>query len=237
MNTLFRRLLIVAAHPDDEILGCGGLLSTLSSRLDHSVRVLFVCEGSSCRFSSPDQPEAIAAKEFRQSCSINALGTLAVNDIHYNDYPCGNLNTIPMLSINKLVESHLYEFMPTAVLTHYSLDCNNDHRIVSRSVDMALRPVSNSLGSTLLHFEVQSSTDWNFSAVPFQPNFFVPLDSTHLMQKLHAMSLYRGEYSTPTASRGAEALKSLAHIRGLQSGHRYAESYQLVRHCSDFFAS
>lgn len=234
MKKLFSRLLVVAAHPDDEILGCGGLLSTLSIQPDHQVRILFVCEGSSCRFSSPHQSEALEALAFRKECSINALSTLNVKDIHFNDYPCGNLNSVPMLSINKLIETHLYEFRPTAVLTHFSSDCNNDHRIVSRSTDMALRPVGGFADTTLLHFEVQSSTDWNFSAPTFGPNFFIPLSEHQMSQKLHAMSLYQGEYSTPLATRGADALKSLAHIRGLQSGHRFAEAYLLVRHSCRF---
>ena len=227
---MFDRLLIVAAHPDDEVLGAGGLLSVLSNRKQSVVRVVFICEGTSCRFSSPDEPESLAAQAYRQSCCIQALQLFNINDIHFINLPCGNLNLIPQLSINKAIEAHLSDFCPTTVLTHYSLDCNNDHRIVSRATDMALRPVPSYSDISLLHFEVQSSTDWNFSAPVFNPNFFIPLSEHNLSQKLSAMSLYDAEYSTPTASRGSQSLTSLAHVRGLQCAHNYAEAYCLIRH-------
>lgn len=234
MDRIFQRVLIVAAHPDDEILGAGGLLSVLSSNQHLSVRILFICEGSSCRFTSPDDPESIQAQKYRQDCSLNALQIFSVHDVYFINHPCGNLNLIPILSLNKTIEKHLLEFQPTAVLTHHSSDCNNDHRIVSRAVDMALRPVPHLSSISLLHFEVQSSTDWNFSSHPFQPNFFLPLSELNLLQKTEAMSCYHGEFSTEIASRGSLALKSLAHLRGLQAGSHYAEAYQLVRHSHVF---
>lgn len=234
MKQIFHRTLIVAAHPDDEILGAGGLLSVLKTQADTSIRVLFICEGSSCRFPSSDDPKSVTAQLLRQDCCLKALQLFNVTDVYFTDYPCGNLNLIPILSINKLIEHHLNDFKPTAVLTHYSDDCNNDHRIVSRSVDMALRPVPQFSPTTLLHFEIQSSTDWNFSAEPFQPNFFIPLTDDNLSQKTHAMSLYYGEYTTQTSTRGSLALTSLAHIRGLQSGSLYAEAYRLIRHSHVF---
>jgi len=230
MNHLFQRLLLIAAHPDDETLGAGGLLSILRAQPDANVRILFICEGSSCRFSSPVDPQSLAAQSHRQSCCLNALSTFNVTDVHFANHPCGNLNLVPILSLNKIIEHHIRGFQPSSVLTHYSYDCNNDHRIVSRAVDMALRPVPHLSAISLMHFEVQSSTDWNFSSHPFQPNFFVPLSPEHLSQKTAAMSMYHGEFSTDIASRGTQALISQAHLRGLQAGSHYAEAFRLVRH-------
>ena len=221
------KILIISAHPDDEVLGCGGLIAKYSKSVP--IIVLLIGEGSTARFTNPQSSEAVnAIKErenyFKQSCQILGLNEYEVHRIN-----CGKFSTEPILNINKLIENCINKFTPSHVFSHYSFDNNNDHRIVSRSTDMATRPKVGSPVKFVLQYEVQSSTDWNFSGPEFQPNVFLPLSENELELKLKAMRAYETEWSKSEISRSPKSLKIQASFRGLQSGFQYAEAYKLIR--------
>ena len=114
---LYNRILVVAAHPDDEVLGCGGFLSTQAS-LGSSIRVIFVSEGSSCRYTSPTCQDAKIDISHRTACAHRALSVLGINDHKFFDLPCGRLDTLPIIDINKLIESQIRDFDPSLILSH-----------------------------------------------------------------------------------------------------------------------
>tara|TARA_Y100001933_G_scaffold230947_1_gene248368 strand:- start:4633 stop:5319 length:687 start_codon:yes stop_codon:yes gene_type:complete len=223
---LYNRILVVAAHPDDEILGCGGLLS-LQSSLGASIRVIFIAEGSSCRYSCPSSDQAQNEIIHRNDCAHRSLSLLGVNDLRFFNFPCGRLDTLPIIDINKIIESQIRDFDPVLILSHSPDDTNNDHKLVSRSLSMATRPYSCQV-SEILFFEVLSSSEWNFST-PFKPNVFFQLQEEQIDDKIQALLCYDTEIKEFPYPRSPEGIRTLAKLRGMQSGFTYAEAFSLYR--------
>jgi LmbE family N-acetylglucosaminyl deacetylase len=220
------RILIIAAHPDDEILGCGGFIAKYSNKTN--ISVIFIAEGDSCRFNSSKlTPDVLKKIEHRQECARKALKLFNISDITFKNLPCGRLDSIDIIEINKIIEEKISSFKPTIILSHYSKDTNNDHRIVSRSVQMSTRPV---LGADIdiLSFEILSSTEWSLQN-PFAPNSFVQLSEEEIHKKIDAIEIYDGEVRDFPHSRSAGGIKSLARYRGMQVGVKYAEAFYATR--------
>ena len=220
----FGKTLIVAAHPDDDILGCGGLLSKLTSS-GESVRVIFIAEGTTCRYNNITEKvkNEIAS---RNQVGINALKILGVSDYNFYNFPCGRLDVEPIIDIAKIIEKEIENYKPKTILTHFRNDVNNDHKIVFQAVLQATRPVKN-IVKNLLSFEILSSTEWKYFDV-FKPNFFVDITDT-LPKKIEAMNYYISEQPNPPHPRSDHIISSLASIRGSQSGVMFAEGFEVVR--------
>jgi LmbE family N-acetylglucosaminyl deacetylase len=222
------KILIVAAHPDDELLGCGGLIAKYHQT--KKIKVIFLAEGSSCRFSSLEIQSELSKKNIanRTACAKAALQIFGVNDLVFYDYPCGRLDTIPILDINKAIEFEISKFQPDTVLTHSEDDVNNDHRLVSRSVMMATRPNGTHNINNLLSFEIQSSTEWNLKK-PFAPNHFEVLSEQQLGMKWEALKFYDSEIRSYPHPRSREGMEALARYRGMQVGAEFAEAFQIMK--------
>ena len=223
-----KKVLIVAAHPDDDILGCGGMLSKYKKIYDF--KVLFIGEGSSCRFDDLDKRKDVIEKtiEIRNNYAMNALQIFGVTNTAFHNLPCGRLDTIPIIQINKIIESAIVDFQPDALLTHSEFDANNDHRIVYRASIMAARPGVFKNLKTLMSFEVLSSSEWNFSET-FLPNHYESLTLKDLNYKWRALRCFESEIRKYPHPRSEEGLKTLAMFRGMQSGQKYAEAYKVIR--------
>ena len=225
------RVLIVSAHPDDDILGCGGFIA--KHRFDKAFKVIFLAEGTSCRYA-PNQlgsEAVISAIENRTNAAKKALSVLGVEDVAFYDYPCGQLDQVPILTLNKIIEKEIAAYQPDTVLTHFEEDNNNDHRILYRSVLMATRPVGLQQIPNLLSFEVPSSTEWSFSS-SFQPNYFEQLNHEDILMKWEALACYESEICDYPHPRSQKGLEVLAQYRGLQVGVPYAEAFKLIRKVS-----
>ena len=221
------RILIVVAHPDDEVLGAGGLMSRFSST--NSIKVVVLGEGSSPRFNAEEKRLISNAIEERSAALRNAMSLLGIKHLHEHFLKCGCFSTRDILDINKIIESHINSFNPTHVFTHHYDDNNHDHRIVSRSIDMATRPKASAKIEAVAHFEIQSSTDWTFSGDSFSPNFFLELNQADLSLKQAAMKCYSTEFIKSIPSRSPDGLRILAEFRGIQSVFAYAEAYSIRR--------
>lgn len=222
------RILIVAAHPDDEVLGCGGFVA--KHRSAKCVKVVFLAEGSTCRYvldqtGSTDARRDIAARTDSARRALNALG---VGDVNFYDHPCGRLDQLPILDLNKIIEDELAQYGPDTILTHSEDDVNNDHRIVYRSVLMATRPGGLHHVPNVLCFETQSSTEWNFSSA-FAPNYFEVLSAEDVALKWKALECYESETRKYPHPRSREGVETLARYRGLQAGTSYAEAFRIIR--------
>lgn len=220
-------VLVIAAHPDDEILGCGGTIKKLLTR-GCSVKVIFIGEGSSCRFDDPYCEGAKSAIVRRNQCAVAALSSLGVCDFEFHDLPCGRLDQTPIIEINKIIERAISSFVPDTVFTHYYGDSNNDHKIVYRSTIMATRPCGEHIVKRVMSYEILSSSEWSFSD-PFAPNYFVPLAKHEIEAKWEALSHYQEEMRDYPFPRSWEGVESLAINRGTQCGSFYAEAFHLVR--------
>ena len=221
------KILVLAAHPDDETLGCGGFLAKYGG---NNIRVVFIAEGSSCRFNS-DEINAHYVKDKiaeRNNYCINALSIFGINDIKFYNYPCGRLDDMPILDINKIIEGEIKDFKPQVILTHAEFDNNNDHRILFRATMMATRPgVFNELNK-VISYEIPSSTECSFSQV-FQPNLFEVLEQKHIEKKWEALKCYESEIFPYPHPRSYEGLMALSRYRGMQAGVEFSEAYQVIR--------
>lgn len=222
-----KRVLVIAAHPDDEVLGCGATISKYSRR-GVQFMVLFIAEGSTCRYEDPVCAESVAAVATRTRQALNALVLLGVKDYHFNDLPCGRLDQVPIIEINKTIELAVREFDPDTVLTHSALDVNNDHRIVCRATVMATRPGAQNRVARLLSYEVLSSSEWSFGEA-FAPTSFEEIEEPDLTLKCQALTAYETEMKEYPFPRSEQGARVQAMKRGMQAGVPLAEAFQLIR--------
>ncbi len=225
---LFKKVLILAAHPDDEILGCGGLIAKYHKNIE--LRVVFIAEGSSCRFAPTDINEIKAAINDRENSARNALKKFSPESITFENHECGKLDSIPIININKIIERHIKEFNPDTVIPHSHTDANSDHRRIAESVIMATRPGALNTVKTVMSMEIPSSTEWNFNSV-FEPNLFLSINDNQLNEKIEALEKYNSEIKPFPFPRSAEGIKTFARYRGLQSGNSLAEAFRIIRIC------
>ncbi|MFD2532955.1 PIG-L deacetylase family protein [Gracilimonas halophila] len=224
-----KRVLIVSAHPDDDILGCGGFMAKYSSSV--KFKVIFIAEGSSCRFSEAElgKKEVSDAINRRNTSGIKALDILGVKNVEFYNLPCGRLDQIPIININKIIEQEIIQFEPDTLFTHSENDANNDHKIVSKASIMATRPNANNFVEKVFQYEILSSSEWKFTEA-FLPNYFEALTGDQIKLKWDALAEYETEVKKFPFPRSYEGIVSLAKYRGMQSGCEFAEAYRLIRH-------
>ena len=225
------KVLIIVAHPDDEVLGCGGYISKYKNSKDF--RVIFIGEGTSCRYDNYNLNDEIRNKILkRQKQSIKSLKFLGIKKFQYYNLPCGRFDSVDIIDINKIIEKEISKFKPNIILTHSINDCNNDHRIINRSVMMSTRPSnSNMFLSEIKTFEILSSTEWNFES-QFNPNFFEILSQKNINEKIKAFYYYESEIQTKDMPRTKDGITTLAKSRGKIVNSKFAEAYKLIRKLS-----
>lgn len=221
------KILVIAAHPDDETLGCGATIYKFL-RKGAKVRVLFLGEGSTCRFNDPKSDEALLAVEERNDAAIKSLSTLGVEDYKFYNLPCGRFDQIPIIEINKLIENEIQEFKPNKLFTHADTDSNNDHRITYRASIIATRPCNNHIVNQLFCYEVLSSSEWSYGE-SFNPNYYFEVNQSDVEKKWEALKCYGDEMRQYPFPRSREGVLNLAMQRGMQCGKEYAEAFKLIR--------
>lgn len=224
-----KKVLIISAHPDDDILGCGGFISKFKKKYDF--RIVFIAEGSSCRFNDliKDKDKIAKTIETRNSYAIDALRSLSVKDVKFYNLPCGRLNNQPIIEINKIIENEISKYKPNIVFTHAEKDTNNDHRVIYKSTMMATRPGVFETLESVISYEVLSSTEWNYSEV-FSPNHFVALDKSHVKEKWNALKCFTSEIKKFPHPRSEQGIITHASYRGMQSGFKFAEAFKIIRY-------
>jgi len=219
-----KQILVVAAHPDDEVLGCGGTIARHVKEGD-SVHVLFLGDGVSSRGNS--DTKLITA---RKESAVKACEVLGAAIVGFEKFPDNMFDTVPLLNIARVVESAKKEINPQIIYTHHSGDLNIDHRITCQAVLTAFRPQPDEQFSEIRAFETNSSTEWSTSAImpPFIPDTFVDI-SQYLDKLLNAYSCYADEIREELHARSLEALKIAALRRGRESGLHAAEAFMTLR--------
>jgi LmbE family N-acetylglucosaminyl deacetylase len=221
-------VLVVAAHPDDEVLGCG---ATMARHHDHgdSVHSIIVAEGI---FSRKSKDSTGAQRELLDlhSAARAANRVLGVSSLEFHNFPDNEMDSIPRLQVIKYLEEIVRRIRPNIIYTHHSGDLNVDHQRVHDAVMTACRPLPGSSVETILLFEVPSSTEWQppGSGLPFQPNWFVDVEST-FEKKMSALKAYSSEMRDFPHPRSFEGVEALARWRGVTCGVPYAESFMLAR--------
>ena len=222
-------VLVIAAHPDDEVLGCGGVIARHADRGDQ-VHVLIVAEGSTSRQIKRDR--SLAADELSalaQAAQV-AGSILGASGVELLDLPDNRLDSLDRLDLIKCIEEHIEEHQPDCVYVHHAGDLNVDHRRLHEAVVTACRPIPGQMVKRLLSFEVASSTEWQppGSAQVFQPNWFVDI-SAQWERKRRALVAYSSEMRNWPHSRSLEAVEHLVRWRGAQIGVEAAEAFCLLR--------
>jgi LmbE family N-acetylglucosaminyl deacetylase len=220
-------ILILAAHPDDEVLGCGGTIAKLADE-GAIVHVAYFADGLSSRSGiQAAQQEELNA---RRTAAQKACDILGVRSVSFGDFPDNRMDTIPLLEIAQAVEALISTHQPEMVFTHHAGDLNIDHRRLHEAVVTACRPQRGHPVKTVLSFEVPSSTEWQLSgsAPAFAPNWFVDISAT-LERKLVALEAYASELRTWPHPRSRKGVAHLAHWRGATVGVDAAEAFILGR--------
>jgi len=218
-------VLVVAAHPDDEVLGCGGTIARLAEE-GRAVHVLLMADGETSRGASADA----SVLKRRNAAAEQSASILGVSSLEILGLPDNRLDSLEMLDLVRHVESTVHRHQAATVFTHHAGDVNIDHRIVHDAVIAATRPQPGCSVRDLLFFEVPSSSEWRppSSATPFAPNWFVDIALT-LERKLRALEAYAGELREFPHPRSLRAVEALACWRGATAGVVAAEAFILGR--------
>lgn len=218
------KMLVVAAHPDDECLGCGASLARFAAE-GWVVQPLILGEGLTSRPGGATAEELERLKgECRRACSV-----LGIREPLFGGLPDNRFDTVPFLDVVQTIESHLRAFEPDRVLTHHGGDLNVDHALTCRAVLTATRPLPGCRTREIWAFETPSSTEWFFgSGHAFEADTFVDVTGT-LHLKLAAMECYGGEMRAFPHPRSCRALESYAQRWGTVAGLEVAEAFRLLR--------
>lgn len=223
-----KNVLVVAAHPDDEVLGCGGFISKLVQN-GASVSTLFISDGVSSRKNYFEKKLWKDELEIRRAAAFDAASIMGTAKPVFYNFPDNQLDQVPLLELAKIVEDHLKTILPNLVLTHFPGDLNVDHRRVAEAVTTASRPGSKGSPSEIWAFEVPSSTEW--SLIPnqnFTPNIFVDV-SEQSDKKIKALEAYNFEMREFPHPRSKKAIVALMDWRASSSALTQAESFVLLR--------
>jgi len=221
-------VLVIAAHPDDELLGCGGTAARLAKE-GHSVYMSILGEGITSRGTNREEADPGAVKELK-GCSQRVADLLGVKELSLHGLPDNRFDSLHLLDVIKIVEGLIDRWKPSAIYTHHGGDLNVDHQVVSRAVLTATRPVEGHAVRELYMFEVASSTEWAFQqfAPAFRPNVFVDIEDT-LALKIEGMRLYESEAREFPHPRSSTALTAIAQRWGSVVGKKAAEAFEAVR--------
>ena len=226
-----RRIAVIVAHADDEVLGCGGTLKRHALAGDE-IWTIVLADGETSRYAgSTDGDDTIRARiAQRTAAAQQASAVLGVQHTQVHEFPDNRLDTRPLLEIVRVVEDHIQKIRPDTVYTHHAGDVNVDHRLVHEAVITACRPGPGHPVMELLFFETLSSTEWQpaHSAQPFLPNWFVDISAT-LEHKLAALKHYDEEMRPWPHPRSYEGVEHLARWRGITVGCAAAEAFILGR--------
>ena len=218
-----KSVLVVAAHADDEVLGCGGTIARHVAEGD-IVHVVFMADGVGSR--GADVSKQHQSRNLSRDEALQILGVLECNAL---DFPDNRMDSVPLLDVVKALEPIIDQVQPTRVYTHHHGDLNVDHRVTHQAVLTACRPMPGSSVREILAFEVMSSTEWaTLGAAPFVPNAFVDI-SNYLSKKLGALAAYDMEMRPVPHSRSVAHVKALALHRGNCVGLEAAEAFEMIR--------
>lgn len=224
--------LVVAAHPDDEVLGAGGTMAKLSAA-GYSVYVVIVATGAAARYANPgNHVDQIASEIAVLKENVSSTGPiLGVKRHVFLDYPDNRLDTVPLMDISHSLKEIVKDINPSIVFTHHHGDYNWDHRVVHEATLMACRANQGERYPRAIYsYEVLSSTERSFRGgeFAFVPNVYVDITGS-IQKKIGALKCYTSELGEYPHPRSVEAVKNKALSRGSEVNVNYCEAFQLVR--------
>ena len=212
-----KNVLVIAAHPDDEILGSGG---TIKKLINYGYKVITVIAAKGRK----EEEQRI------QPLMLQANKHLGVEEVLFLEYPNLLLETIPIHEITKAIEALLDKYAPAMIFTHHYGDTNKDHQILFQAVITAARPLPGKQPIEILCFETVSSSEWSqhTNDKEFKPNYFVDITDT-FDDKVKSLKYYDVEMRPFPHPRSYEGVQYLARVRGMTVGVEYAEAFEMIR--------
>ena len=219
------KVLVIAAHPDDGILGCGGTIARLAKN-GSEVHTLILGEGVASRYEKDEQGAKQQIEELqKQARKANQI--IGVKEVNIYNFPDNKFDTVPLLDLVKVVEQAKAKIRPNIIFTHYEKDLNIDHQITYKAAITAARPLPDETVKEIYSFEVLSSTEWGYP-LSFSPNVFFNISET-IDIKMKAIGEYKLELREFPHPRSLKAAELNAKTWGAKTGLEYAEAFMAVR--------
>lgn len=221
-----KKILIVAAHPDDEVLGCFGTVAKLIKE-GYEAYTLILGEGKTSRddarkIENKTEEIIVLNNEIQKANKI-----IGIKDVFIESFPDNRFDSVDLLDIVKVITKIKDEIKPDIIFTHYENDLNIDHQITYKAVITATRPMERECVKEIYSFEILSSTEWNYP-LSFSPDTFFEISNT-LDMKINAMKQYASELCNYPHPRSLEGIKLNAQYQGMRIGKKYVEAFKSVR--------
>lgn len=226
-----KKILVVVAHPDDELLGLGGTMHRLINDYDVTARVIILGEGITSRADTRNTEIWKKQLAIHRQNIHDAQKAIGYHSVGIYDFADNRFDSIDLLDLIKVIEKEKLEFDPEVIFTHHGGDVNIDHQLTFEAVITATRPMAHELVKTIVTFETPSGTEWRAASDPkhFIPNLFFAINEENLAAKIKGMESYEFEKRAYPHPRSPEALKILAQRHGIAVGTDYAEAFMLIR--------
>lgn len=222
-----KKILVVAAHPDDEILGIGATIAKHDISGDYCY-ALILGEGITSRYEKRELADTKKLESLHCD-TYEAAKIIGYKDVFFENLPDNRFDSVALLDIVKIIEKYVDDIKPDIIYTHFKNDLNIDHRKTFEAVLTATRPIGSEYVKEIYSFETVSSSEWNFSDyIQFNPNYFIDVTET-LEKKIEAMKCYTNELKEFPHPRSNENLKNVASKWGSVISRKYAEAFQVVR--------
>lgn len=222
-----KKVVVLAAHPDDELLGEGGTIRRLADE-GVSVHAVILAEGLTSRCIKRSDLNPLELTRLQEDAR-KAAKEVGYAGIDFCGLPDNRMDGMELLNIIKMIQSYIEKYRPDTIFTHHHGDLNVDHKITCEAVLTAARPVGAYGVEKIYAFETPSSTEWNYTyREPFRPNVFFDVSDT-IEAKIRGMACYTSETASYPHPRSPEALRALASYRGSSVGFKMAEGFMLLR--------
>ena len=219
-----KKILILAPHADDEILGCGGVISKYS-REGYAVNVLILTN------ANVGAPELFTKKKINliRSESKKANGFIGTKNLFFEELPALSLDNFSIYKIANIISRYVKKIKPDTVFIPSNCDIHQDHKIIFHSAKVALRPDKKISVKKVFSYEVLSETEWNEDQKAFNPNFYVELKKSDISLKIKSFYKYKSQVKKFPNPRSKEAIYYLARLRGSQVHMGYAEAFKVEK--------
>lgn len=221
-------ILVVAAHPDDEILGVGATIAKRVAQGDIAYAVI-LGEGQTSRWADREHVDNTIIDDLHKN-TLQAAKRIGYADVYFENLPDNRFDSVDLLDVIKKVENYVQKIKPDVIYTHHSGDLNVDHRITHEAVLTATRPIGEYSVKEIYAFETVSSTEWNFGKKEqtFCPCYYSDIEQ-YLDIKCEAMKEYETELCEFPHPRSLEMLRVLAKKWGSTVGKKAVEAFEIIR--------
>ncbi len=217
-----KNILVVAAHPDDEVIGCGGTIAKHKKNGD-KVHLVYTTDGISSR-DKTDQKQ----KDIRNKGLNDFLNYFKPVSYTTFNFPDNAMDSVPLIEITKRIEKIVQKIKPQIIYTHSEYDLNIDHRLILEAVKIATRPQGKHTVKEIYSFFINSSSDWSFGNQNFNPDTYIDV-SKEIKQKEKFLKFYKSEMRSSPHPRSIDNIINFASVNGSTIGVRFAEVFQTVR--------